>query len=128
MQDSTYKNNQVVAYKGLLVLLLLSLVIALILLFAFSKVEAYSAFLGGLAYILPNYYFARFAFRVSSDATADEALKWLMIGEVLKLVLTGVAIAICIKFVSPLHMPAFMAVFVLVMMINLLFLHKNLAD
>lgn len=128
MQDSIYKNNQAVAYKGLLVLLLLTLVIALLLLFVFSKVEAYSAFLGGLSYILPNYYFARFAFRLSSDATADEALKWLMIGEVLKLVLTGVAIAMCIKFISPLHMPAFMLVFAVVMMVNLIFLHKNLAN
>lgn len=107
-------------------LFLLTLITALTLLILFSKVEAYSALLGGIAYIIPNAYFARYAFKFSGKDSANLALRWFFIGEALKLILTAIIIGLCLLWVKPIHMFAFLGMFVVVMMMNLKFLVKNM--
>lgn len=124
--NSDNKKNQSVAYRGLLILSSLTLVAALTLLILFSKVEAYSAFLGGMAYIIPNTYFVRYAFKFSGKDSADLALKWFYVGEALKLISTGLIIAFCLLVIKPINMFAFLGMFVVTMMLNLKFLLKNM--
>lgn len=126
LQESVHNKNKAVAYKGLQVLLVICLIVALMLLILFSKTEAYSALLGGMAYIVPNYCFTRFAFRHSGEESAVLALRWFFIGEAIKLIATAIIIALCLMYIKPLHTFAFFAVFVLAMMINLKFLLKNM--
>ena len=126
LSDSVHNQNKTVAYQGLLVLLVISLLVAMTLFFLFSKVEAYSAVLGALAYILPNYCFTRFAFRVSAGDSAELALRWFLFGEAVKLLITALVIALCLKYITPLNMLAFFAMFMLSMVINIKFLLKNM--
>lgn len=71
-----------------------------------SKVIAYSALLGGVLFILPNAYFTAYAFRYCGSAQAARIVRAFYWGEAGKLVLTMVGFALAFRFVTPLHVPA----------------------
>lgn len=82
-----------------------------------SDVAAYSALLGGLLFILPNAYFTAYAFRYSGRYR-EPGLPQLMVqafyrGQFGKFVLAMVGFAIIFRLVHPLHAPAMMAAYCL---------------
>lgn len=93
-------NNSVQAEALKLVYWQIAVVIgvALILLLFQSARGGISGLLGGLAYCLPNYLFAR---RVFSRATARQAKEFLvafMLGEVMKLTLSAILFVLIVKY------------------------------
>lgn len=110
--------NKAAAYKLLGIQLAISVAIALLLLIFSGKAAAYSAILGGLAYILPNAYFVRCAFRGSVEQSPHKIVRWFYVGEAGKLVLTGVIFVMCFALVKPLHVIALFIAYILMIIIN----------
>jgi len=117
--------NKVAAYKLLGIQLVSSVAIALLLLIFLDKETAYSAILGGLAYILPNAYFVRYAFRGSEEQSPHRIVYWFYVGEAGKLVLTGVIFVICFTAVKPLDVIALFVMYILMIVINVAGLALN---
>lgn len=111
--------NKSAAYKLAGIQFVITILIALLIYILFSKITAYSVLLGGLAYILPNAYFVRFAFRGSGQQSPHTILRWFYIGEAGKLVLTGVIFAICFALIKPLNVIALFLTYILMMVVNL---------
>lgn len=80
---------------------------------------AYSAVLGGLAYIVPNACFTRYAFRHSAAHSADLAVRWFYIGEVVKVLATIVIFAGCFLLIQPLNAAALFLTYILILIVNL---------
>jgi ATP synthase protein I len=97
----------------------ITILVALLIFTLFTTVAAYSVLLGGFAYILPNAYFIRSAFRGSEQQTPHMILRWLYIGEAGKLVLTGVIFAICFALVKPINVIALFVMYILMIFVNL---------
>jgi len=100
--------------------LLITVVLALLLLLSVDAVAAYSVVLGGLAFIIPNALFARYVFRHSAAESADLAVRWFYVGEVIKLIVTVLIFAACFNLIKPLNAIAMFATFVGIMVINLI--------
>lgn len=111
--------NKTAAYKLVGIQFVITILIALPIFILFTTVAAYSVLLGGLAYILPNAYFVRFAFRGSGQQTPHAILRWFYIGEAGKLVLTGVIFAVCFALVKPLNVIAIFVTYILMIIVNL---------
>lgn len=116
---TTITINKSAAYKLLGIQLLTAVVITLLLLVFSGAETALSAFLGGLAYILPNAYFVRFAFRESGQQNPRKILYWFYVGEGGKLVLSGVIFALSFALVKSLHVIILFAVFIMMIFVNL---------
>lgn len=78
-----------------------------------SKVVAHSVLLGGLLFILPNAYFTIYAFRYSAADSAERVTRAFYWGQFGKIVLTIAGFAVVLRLVQPLHMPALMAAYCL---------------
>ena len=112
--------NKTVAYRLVGIQQLVTIALTLLLFVILGKIPAYSAFLGGLAYIVPNAYFVACAFRDMGQASSPEAtVRWFYISEVGKLVLTGLIFALCFVLVEPLHVISLFVTYIMMMMINL---------
>jgi ATP synthase protein I len=68
-----------------------------------KPVIAYSVLIGGLIFILPNLYFAAYAFRYRGAQAAPIVLKSFYRGEAGKFLLSGVGFAIAFTLVQPLE-------------------------
>ncbi len=111
--------NRAAAYRLAGIQLALTFVIASLLL-AFNGFEpAFSALLGGVAYILPNAWFICFAFGDSGQATPRMVLRRFYLGEAGKLILTGLIFAACFVWIKPLHVIALFATFMVMIVVNL---------
>jgi ATP synthase protein I len=110
--------NKAAAYQLAGIQLIFAIVITLLLFVFLGKVPAYSALLGGLAYILPNAYFVRCAFRGSGEQSPHKIVRWFYVGEAGKLILTGVIFAICFALVKPLHVITLFIAYILMIVIN----------
>ena len=119
------KINRITAYKLLGIELLISVVIALFLLIFYGGVPAYSALLGGLAYILPNAYFVRYAFKEGGQETPSTIVNKFYVGETGKIILTGVIFAMCFATVKPLNVILLFAMYVLMFIFNVAGLGLN---
>ena len=117
--------NKTAAYKLVGIQFVITILIALLIFIFFTTVAAYSVLLGGLAYILPNAYFIRFAFRESGQQTPHTILRWFYLGEAGKLVLTGVIFALCFALVKPLNVIAIFVTYILMIIVNLAGLEIN---
>ena len=95
--------NRAAAYRLIGLQLVLTVLISSLLLAFINHAQAYSALLGGLAYILPNAFFIRYAFMSAGKETPRHVLRQFYIGEAGKLVLTGLFFAACFIWVRPLH-------------------------
>lgn len=118
--ESEFIINKTAAYTIILVQVVITILISLLLLITAGKVASYSALLGGGASIGPVAFFARCAFRYSAAQSPDMVMKWFMIGEIGKLILTALIFAVCIVSVEPLTISVMFATFLIVMMINLI--------
>ena len=87
-------HNKRDAYKVLFVIAIITLAISLLLLFSVGRVAAYSAALGGLACLLPNILFTRFAFRYSAADSVSLVMRWFYIGEAIKIIVTVLIFAL----------------------------------
>ena len=78
-------------------------------------VEAsYSALLGGMIALLPDYYFARRVFRRYKDRSPVEVAALMLRAEIVKLTLAALMFAAVFAFIMALNVVALMAGFVLV--------------
>lgn len=87
------------AYAFVGVQLASMLVVTLLSLFA-SIAASRSAFLGGLAIVIPSGFFAFWLFRVTSARAARKIVKAFYVGEIAKILLSAILAAI---FVNSLH-------------------------
>ncbi|WP_460049247.1 ATP synthase subunit I [Sessilibacter sp. MAH2] len=98
-----------------LILLVATTVLAYLL---SSKVIAYSILLGGLLVVLPNVYFAFYAFRFMGSRQVGSALHSIYRGEMGKFTLTLVGFALVFLLVKPLHSQALFSAFVVTTVIH----------
>lgn len=98
MANITYKLLMKIWLQQLILLLLISLV-----LWWFQRIAAYSFSIGGLIYIIPNIYFAIYAFRYRGAQAAQLVLVGIYRGEIGKFLLSGVGFAIAFTLVNPLN-------------------------
>jgi ATP synthase protein I len=112
-------NNKLAAYKVLLVIAIITAAITLLLLLSIGRVAAYSAALGGIACILPNLLFARLAFRYSAADSAGLVMRWLYIGEAIKIIVTVLIFALSLMWVKELNIGAMLITYIVVLMLNI---------
>lgn len=117
--DNELLKNKVAAYRIIVVQVVITAIIALLLFMTKGKVHAYSALLGGVASFGPNSFFARCAFRYSAATSPSLVMKWFMVGEAGKLLMTAVIFGLSITSVKPLEMPAMFLTFLFLMVINM---------
>lgn len=111
--------NKIAAYKLLGIQTAITAVIALLLFLFFTTVAAWSALLGGFAYIIPNAWFIRSAYRSSGQPTPQAILSRFYLGEAGKLVLTGIIFALCFLTVEELHIGALFLTYIVMIIVNL---------
>lgn len=112
-------NNKLAAYKVLLVIAIIIAAIAIILLLNIGRIAAYSAALGGIACILPNLLFARFAFRYSAAESAGLVMKWFYIGEAIKIIVTVLIFALSLIWFKDLNFAAMFITYIIALMLNI---------
>ena len=111
--------NRAAAFRLVYVQLVITVVIAL-LSYAYSGlVIAYSALLGSAVHILPNIYFVSSAFKRAKGETPQLILSRFYIAEAQKFLVTIAMFTICFALVKPLHIVAFFAAYILIMIVNL---------
>lgn len=101
-------------YKLLLKLWLQQVSLLLLAVFSLwwiNPVIAYSVLIGGIVYIVPNMYFALYAFRYRGAQAARHVLLGFYRGEVGKFLLTGVGFAVSFTLVKPLSVVAFLGAY-----------------
>jgi ATP synthase protein I len=75
---------------------------------------AYSALLGGMISLVPDYYFARRVFRRYTDRSPEEAATLMLRAEIVKLTLAVLMFAAVFAFIMALNVVALIMGFVLV--------------
>ena len=91
----------------------------MVLLALVGPVAAYSAALGGLACLLPNLLFARFAFRYSASESVGLVMRWFYIGEGVKIIVTVLIFALSIIWVKELNFAAMFITYMVALMLNI---------
>ena len=117
--QSEIKDYKNAAYKLLGIEVAITATVVLFLLLLYTKLAAYSALLGGLAYIFPNIWFIRNAYRGNGQTAPRSILSRFYIGEAGKLVLTGIFFALCFLLVKEINVAAMFLTFILMIIINL---------
>lgn len=112
-------NNKRAAYKVLSVIALITVAISLIVMFSAGQVAAYSAALGGIACLLPNLLFARFAFRHSAADSAARVMRWFYIGEAIKIIVTGLIFALALLWIKDINLAAMFITYMVTLMMNI---------
>ena len=112
-------NKRATAYGILLGEAIITIVMAVLFWVFDGGIAAYSALLGGLAYILPNSVFVNYAFKHSAAESAHLVLNSLLMGEGLKLLSTAVCFALCFALVKPVAVIALFSTFVTMVFLNL---------
>lgn len=110
--------NKLAAYKILAVEASVTIVLAFLLLMSVDAVIAYSVALGGLAFVIPNTFFARYVFRYSAAESLSLAIRWFYIGEAVKIIMTVLIFSACFIWVKPLNVIALFATFMIMMFVN----------
>ncbi len=93
--------------------------IAIVLLISIGRIAAYSAVLGGLACLLPNLLFARFAFRYSAADSVGLVMRWFYIGEAIKIIVTILIFALSLLWVKELNFAAMFITYIVALMLNI---------
>lgn len=117
--QSEIKDNKNAAYKLLGIEVAITATVVLLLLLLYTKLTAYSALLGGLAYIIPNIWFIRSAYGSNGQLSPQTILSRFYIGEAGKLVLTGIFFALSFWLVRDINITAMFLTFILMIIINL---------
>jgi ATP synthase protein I len=111
--------NKSAAYKLLGLQVAITVITALVLYVLVSLTAAYSALLGGFAYIIPNSWFIRLVYRGTGQITPQTMVSRFYAGESVKLLLTGIIFALCFYLVKELHAGALFLTFIMMIVINL---------
>jgi len=111
--------NKAAAYRILAMEAVITAVLMVVLYLGFNTVTAYSAALGGVAYIVPNAYFVKYAFRYSAAESADLAVRWFYVGEAIKVFCTVLIFIACFVFIKQLNMAALFLTYILMWILNL---------
>ena len=119
--QSTITTNKYAAYKLLGIEVAITAIIVLLLFLFFTTLTACSALLGGLAYVIPNAWFVRNAYRYkgNSQPTPQTMLSRFYIGEAGKLFLTVIIFALSFLLVSNLNVVAMFLTFIVLIIVNL---------
>lgn len=117
--DETTRKNRSAAYRMLAVEVGITAVLTLLLYIGVDIVSAWSAALGGLAYIVPNAYFTKYVFRHSAAESAALAVRGLYIGEALKVLGTVLIFGACFVFIRSLNVAALFLTYLLMLIVNL---------
>jgi ATP synthase protein I len=110
-----------IAKPPLLRIFAIQAIVLLVTAAAFLWVDAttaYSVLMGGLISIVPNIYFARWAFRFSGARAARQITQSFYRGEAGKFVLTVVLFAMLFATVKPLNVVAIFLVYMFMMVLN----------
>lgn len=118
MKDNTDKNRSA-AYKMLVIEALIAVVAVLVLYATVNIDTAKSVAVGGLAYIIPNVYFAKYVFRHSAADSAELAMRWFYVGEVIKIFATVLIFGMAFLWSEKLDVAALFATYVVLMVLNL---------
>lgn len=99
MATSTLKSIvQHQAYRIVLFQLAGVFLLAIIAFILFGKVSGFSVLMGGLAYCLPNLIFVWRVFRYVGASQMVQFLTAFMIGEILKLFISGILFLVIVKY------------------------------
>lgn len=118
VQDETYK-NKAAAYKLLVFEIILTGIAALVLSVTVNGQAAYSAAIGGVAFVIPNAYFIKYVFRHSAADSARLAVRWFYVGEVVKIIATAVIFTLAFLLVDELNAAALFLTYIVMLILNL---------
>jgi len=118
VQDKTDKNRSA-AYKMLVIQAFVTVVSVLVVYAAVDTNTAKSVAIGGLAFIVPNAYFAKYVFRHSAADSAPLAMRWFYIGEVIKVFATVLIFAMAFLWSEKLNVAALFITYIIMLVINL---------
>ena len=116
--DKTAKNRSA-AYKMLAIEAFITAVSVIVLYAAVDGMAARSVAVGGLAFIVPNAYFAKYAFRYSAADSARLAMRWFYVGEVIKVFVTALIFAMAFLWSEGLNVAALFIAYIVMLVINL---------
>lgn len=83
-----------------------------------SRLAGYSAFIGGLIYVIPNVYFAHRMYRFEGARNAHLVVGNMFRAETVKLALTAVFFAAVFILMEPVHVPALFFTFAVMVVIG----------
>ena len=119
MQDNTDKNKSV-AYKMLAIEAVITCFVAIIFVLLSYIGLALSVVIGGLAFIIPNAYFAKYVFRHSAADSPKIAIRWFYVGEVVKILATVLIFTFSFLFYKKFNVPALFLTYVSMLVLNIL--------
>ncbi|MEX2353233.1 MAG: ATP synthase subunit I [Gammaproteobacteria bacterium] len=93
--------------------------IALLLLVIMGTDAAVSAVIGGIAYIVPNAYFAKYAFRHSAADSPELAVRWFYFGEVIKIIATVLVFVLGFLLFRQMNVAVLILTYMAMLIINL---------
>ena len=83
-----------------------------------SRLAGYSAFIGGLIFVIPNAYFAHRAYRYQGARQMHLAVSNIFRAESIKLALTAVFFAAVFTLMEPVHVPALLFTFAVMVVLS----------
>ena len=83
-----------------------------------SRLAGYSAFIGGLIFVIPNAYFAHRTFRYQGARQVHVAVGNMFRAESIKLALTAVFFAAVFTLMEPVHVPALLFTFAVMVVLG----------
>jgi len=83
-----------------------------------SRLAGYSAFIGGLIFVIPNAYFAHRTFRYQGARQVHVAVGNMFRAESIKLALTAVSFAAVFTLMEPVHVPALLFTFAVMVVLG----------
>jgi ATP synthase protein I len=83
-----------------------------------SRLASYSALIGGLIFVIPNAYFARQMYRYEGARSAHLMVSNMFRAEGTKLALTAVFFAAVFILIEPVHVPALLFTFAVMVVLN----------
>ena len=95
-------------------------VVAIIVVLGANIGLALSVVIGGLAFIIPNAYFAKYVFRHSAADSRQIAIRWFYVGEVIKIFATVLIFTFSFLMFDQLNVPAIILTYVSMLVLNLL--------
>ncbi|HSR63412.1 MAG TPA: ATP synthase subunit I [Gammaproteobacteria bacterium] len=116
---SAIKTNKTAVIRLVQAELALTILAALLLLLLHNSVSARSALAGGLAFVLPNLFFVRQAFRDSGHSTPRVMLLRFYLGEAGKLLFTGLIFIAVFVWIESIHVVALFATYLFMILVHL---------
>ncbi len=118
MKDNTEKNRSA-AYKMLAVETFITVMTSVALYLVVDIETARSVAIGGLAFIVPNAYFAKYVFRHSAADSAQLAMRWFYIGEVIKVFATVLIFSMAFLWSDTLNEAALFIMYIVMLVLNI---------